>query len=945
MTWRIGVLAVLCLSVATSRAQQSSQLQTADFRVAYDDRGVTSLSTPKDPFNAQLLARDQRLGVFARYRASPDAPWTDLPPAAFTTAEDNTLSYGTDGPLKITQIYKLEGAILDWTIHLENTATTPIEIGDLAIVLPWRRPGGNAEPRVTFEQAFTKHQFIQGHASFLYFVRPSGAPPYLIVTTKAGTSLEYTGSVGPAPAGGRGGGAFAAFIHSRVTGNGEKRGTWRQPHSSLTLAPGKSTTHGFRMQWAGSYDQMRDVLFNEGLFDIRIVPGMTLPEDLTAKIALRIKVKIESIDPEFPEQTIVKKLNHPSPDLHLYEVQFKKLGENLLTIRHGDGVKTNLEFFCTEPLETLIKKRSAFIASKQQWRDPAKWYDGLFSVYDMKNKVLRSPEDTDGWRGRNEYILASDDPALCKAPYVAAKNVHFPVREEIEAVEYYLKNYVWGKLQRTDKERPYPYGVYGIPNWKVQRDADAKRNFEANANNRPDLANKMRVWRSYDYPHMVMLYFHMYEIARHYPQLVSYLDAAGYLDRAYHTARAYFTYPIELLPGYYETYKWGCYNELVILNLIEALEHEGRRDDAGWLRAEWEKKVKYFVYDDPYPFRSEYSFDRTAFESSYALAKYGTTHEMKPDEKLWRDHKLWNDRKQEKWYSHPSVKREDSRAFMERQYQAGLAVRGWLETAYYLLGADFTGSSDRGAMSYMAQMGGWAVLDYGVNFAEKPRDPLQLGYASYLSAWSLMNTGRPDTNYGFWFPDKENDGASGWTFMTAKYGRGWYGKEDPRGPWHYDGEIDLGYGGALRSAATILTKDPTFDWLTYGGVLSVQNDSLSIIPRDGLRKRFAAILPDPQQPNTIHRLKIEFDRDGFAAERPIALDPGLTRISFTVENRTADPHTTTLLLALPTDPPCTIRQDDNKLDPAATGNPDYPLRVTFTLPPGGANIQIRRQAP
>ncbi|MBN2569279.1 MAG: hypothetical protein JXB42_07590, partial [Deltaproteobacteria bacterium] len=23
----------------------------------------------------------------------------------------------------------------------------------------------------------------------------------------------------------------------------------------------------------------------------------------------------------------------------------------------------------------------------------------------------------------------------------------------------------------------------------------------------------------------------------------------------------------------------------------------------------------------------------------------------------------------------------------------------------------------------------------------------------------------------------------------------------PRGPWHYDGEIDLGYGGALRTAA------------------------------------------------------------------------------------------------------------------------------------------------
>ena len=74
---------------------------------------------------------------------------------------------------------------------------------------------------------------------------------------------------------------------------------------------------------------------------------------------------------------------------------------------------------------------------------------------------------------------------------------------------------------------------------------------------------------------------------------------------------------------------------------------------------------------------------------------------------------------------------------MDRQLRAGLAVRGWLETAYYLLGADFTASSDGGALSYMAAMGGWGILDYGLNFAAAPYDWLQLGYASYLSSWAL----------------------------------------------------------------------------------------------------------------------------------------------------------------------------------------------------------------
>ena len=93
-----------------------------------------------------------------------------------------------------------------------------------------------------------------------------------------------------------------------------------------------------------------------------------------------------------------------------------------------------------------------------------------------------------------------------------------------------------------------------------------------------------------------------------------------------------------------------------MLELIDALEQEGFRDQAAWLRGQWEIKTKYFVYDDQYPFRSEYAFDRTAFESTYAFAKYGATHDMAPDQNLWFDLKL------KKWYSHPSVRREDSRA-------------------------------------------------------------------------------------------------------------------------------------------------------------------------------------------------------------------------------------------------------------------------------------------
>jgi hypothetical protein len=966
MTSRIESLAVsIALAVGSVLARQASGqapqspaaaevaaastriLEDGEFRVRCDAQGVVGLSNANDPFNAQVLSRGGRLGVFARYRLGA-GEWQTLPAAAIDGYGEKQVTYTSGGtPVKVTQALKIDAGVLDWTIEVGNTGPAPAEVGDLAIVFPWNRPAGE-DKKTVFEQGFTKHQFIEGAGSFLCFVRASGVGPYLIVTTKPGTNLEYTGVVGtgrappgpPNPAARIGRfGTFAAFIHSRLTAESQPRGTWRQPNTALKLAAagsdGSKVAYGFRMHWAKTYDDMRETLYRDGLFDMRMVPGMTIPSDLTAKFALHTQARIEGIDPEFPAETTVSSLGEPQPGYHLFEAKFGRLGENRLAIRHDGGRRTYLEFFSTEPLETLIKKRSAFIAFHQQWRDPTKWYDGLFSVYDMQHKILRSPEDTDGFDGRMGYVLTCDDTCLGKAPYVAEKNVHYPAPKEIEAVEYYLQHFVWGGLQRTDKEVPYPYAIYGIPNWKIQRDPVAKRAFEVNDNRRPDLAEKIRVFRSYDYPHVTMLYFHMYEIAKKYPTMLKYLDAGGYLERAYQTARAYFTYPYELLPNYYETYKWGCYNELVILKLIDALEQEGLKDRADWLRGEWEKKVKYFVYDDDYPFRSEYAFDRTAYESSYALAKYGATHQMQPDEKLWHDIKL------DKWYSHPTVKEADSRAFMDRQLRANLAVRGVLECAFYLLGADFTASSDRGAMSYMAPMGGSGILDYGVNFADSPYDWLQLGYASYLSAWALMNTGTPQTNYGYWYPGKENDGASGWTFMTAKFGRGWDNHDDARGPWHYDGEIDLGYGAELRMAATVVTRDPIFDWVVYGGTMNRTGNALSVVPRDGLRQRLFAVIGDPRNPKTsLKRLKLELDRDGFRAGQPIELTANCERIAFNVENRTGGEHVTGLWLSPPAGMTYSVLQNQKQVELVKTGNWDYPFRADLRIGGGDSRIEI-----
>jgi hypothetical protein len=921
-------------------------ISKGEFTFHYDDRGVSGLANAHDPFGATITpaaaagrggrgpAGAPTLALTIDYRTGTAADWTTYARTHPVASADGTaVSYtsAAGAPLRVVESYRTDGRALDWIVDLE-AAKSAVHVGDLGITIPLQGPTG-ATPADIFERGFLKHQFISGAGSFFFFVRASGAPPFLLVTVRPGTRLEY-----PAPAGGRGGGAL--YVLSDKVASAETRGTWRQPNTALDLAPGQKTSYGFRMQWAQSYDELRDLIYQAGLFDVRVVPGMTVPDNLSARFSLHTKAKIESVTAEFPAQTTIAPLADPAvpaqSDTHVYEVAFKKLGENRLTITHDGGRKTYLEFFVTEPMETLIKKRAAFLVNKQQIKDPSKWWNGVYGIYDMRAKVTRTIDDPDIFLDRMVYALTCDDPGLSKAPYIAEKNVTFPDKREIESLEYYLKNFVWGGLQRKDDERPYPYGVYGTPNWFINRDPGRRKDYAehlaSGATALRDL-DKEHVWRSYDYPHVIMLYFHMYQIAKLYPEMSTYLDAAGYLNRAWETARAFYTYPYEIYPSYYETYKWGLYNELVVLDVIKALDAEGFPTQAQWLRHQWEIKTKYFVYDDPYPFRSEYAFDRTAFESTYAFAKYGATHDMAPDENLWYDVKL------KKWYSHPSVTREDSRAFMDRQLASGLVVRGWLNPAYYTLGSD-------AGMSYMAAMGGWGVLDYALDFAPRPTDWLQLGYASYLSSWALMNTGRPDTNYGFWFPGQENDGAAGWQFTSTKVGNAWMGSSfpggvtEPRGPWHYDGEIDLGFGGALRMAATIVAKDPTFGWIAYGGALTESADTLSIIPRDGLRRRFDIVIPDARLPfaEDVSRLKLELDRDGFAAESAITMDKSAHAIALTIENRTGSAHTTTVHLSMPVNTTYELRQDGKVVPLTQTGDWDYPWAAKLTI--GGATTKI-----
>jgi len=845
---------------------------------------LTSLKRTKDVFDTEYLSKGKTLGdVFIQYRDLATKPWQSIRTASLAGIAKVELqapghfeiaaSIGRpESPdLAYRKEFILDGDHLLWKFRLENQKAEPIEIGDIALPEEFNTDfvAGGVMDRDAVERTYhtrlNRHSFISGDGSFVFWMRANGIGPFLVMTPLAGTRLEYWDQ------------NYIGYIHSGGNGASETRGTWRRPHTTITLAPkgerGSSVEYGFRFTWAKDYDGVRDVLYQNGGFDIQVVPGMTIPRDLSVMFSLRTRNQIAAVEPEYPKQTQLDYVGEKEKGLHVYRARFDRLGENLIRVRYEGNREMILEFFVTEPLETVIKKRAAFIARKQQHRAPGQWWDGLFSIWDARAKTLRGPGNLGGL---DRYMVeGADDPSSGKSLFLSEKNVLHPDPAEIEALEYFLQNFVWGKLQRTGTESPFPYGIYGSENWFENRNSGTGYGNGGHG--------QERMWRTFDYTHYVALYYNMYRIAKQYPQHTRYLDARGYLERAFGTAKAFYTVPYNIKMGESWSfrgwcdwaYKLGNFHEKYLVDLIRALRQEGRSEDAKWLEREWEKKVKFFLYDDPYPFGSEFVFDRTAFESTHAIAKYAWENPLQPDEKLWYDKNL------NKWYSHPKVKREDALVFMDRQIQANLAMRGWLETAYYTLGSAVIRAP--ATLDYMSQMAGWSILDYALYYSQEPATYARLGYASLLSSWCLVNSGTPESNYGYWFPGPENDGAAGWVFKPEKHGDFWRKFEYPRGSCFVCGEIDHGFTGGLNAACTVAVDDPIFGRFAYGGELTREGDTTRVIPRDGARRQFHFV-------GKSARVHLILETDGFKSESPIAFTEQLDRIDFVLENRSKRPH-------------------------------------------------------
>jgi len=306
------------------------------------------------------------------------------------------------------------------------------------------------------------------------------------------------------------------------------------------------------------------------------------------------------------------------------------------------------------------------------------------------------------------------------------------------------------------------------------------------------------------------------------------------------------------------------------------LRPRASRQKAAWLRAQWEKKVRYFLYDDPHPWISECRSTRPPMNQPTLLLAGA----LQDGAKLKPGRAVVARKNSGRWYSYPVIDRKRRMDFLTAGNfsQIWPARAGW-KRATITWEATSAPWAAAYTLSYMSQ---WAAGRSSIRPCDSPTNrPSWHSWATppCSSSWALVNIGRAETNLAFCYPRRRARRArSPGAFSRKKFGRGWNPACQAIAP-------DLGAGwrnrpradGRRRGSGHGGDRRPDLRPASLRGLLRSSDQSFEVVP--GRR-------PPSGSPSSAIASDCTWrsNADGFREEEPIIVGPSLSELRFRLEN-------------------------------------------------------------
>ena len=541
-----------------------------------------------------------------------------------TCYEGDSVNEGGLQHLNIEQRYEFQsnrqnGDVIMWTITLHNGSQSQVAIGELGLPITLNtnynigdeKQGFNhrsiESTKYVFEQRVIESSFVSGHSSYILATRASGKGDQLLIIPQGDTALEAISGYGLFPNSEMMTGAGSMFyLFSEATA----LKPWYNGHRSLTLAPDEKRTFTFTLCRAADHADISEKLYQSGNIAVKVVPGMVLPIGTTAHLLLRCKKPITAIETgDGIEIEPVATLGNR----RTYTVHLTSIGEQKVEIRYGNGEWTHLLFRGIAEIETLMKARAKFIVENQRVEDPDDLCHYSFRIWN--NDADRLIVEEEAPCGSID-MGGSDDRCFAPPVFLAGKNVYYPDETEIHALDEFIENFLYGKLQ--DKNN------YQVLNSLIGLREGSWRRWDY-------------VWRIYNYPHVYNIYYQMYRITKLHEVKTS-RPPLEYLNLAYNTALA--SYQDSTYESVYETKNYIDYHRgnmskthapmgsPILAHLLTSLKTEGMVTEYWALRDAIEGCLPFFL-EEEYPFASEYCFDHASKAALYYLAQVADDESLK----------------------------------------------------------------------------------------------------------------------------------------------------------------------------------------------------------------------------------------------------------------------------------------------------------------------------
>lgn len=718
-------------------------------------------------------------------------PVRDLPrSAAEVSRMDITSSLGAGFPLHVHRTWETSGQDLVLRFSVSNPGLQAVTVGGMGIPLVF----GNDFTDETLDQAHHHEVFVDPaiarDGGYIQVTRMSGIGPVLLGMPEGRTPLEAYRPLMEASAGDSGKAdvladatprsqTFEGFYDWMPASSGfagqdwHKAGTqWNAP-TQFILKPGEVRTFGIRFAFAPGVRSIEQTLAAHARPVAVSLPGYVVPEDVPASLFLQSAQAVRSFSVE-PEGALTVSAEEAHGVWQRYRVEGKAWGRARLSVTYADGAVQTLNYFVTKPAQTAAADMGRFLFSRQWYQNPADPFHRSPSImtYDREagHVITQNP--------RVWLAGLSDEGGAGSYVAAAMKELDNPDPQEVTKLEQFANETVVGPLQVASgpteggvrkslfyyDPAQFPSAYNDAENWKTW--ASWSRQKAAD------------IGRAYNYPHVAIVHWVLYRLARDHQGLVRTHDWQWYLRKAAITITAM----MEQAP-YYTQY--GLMEGDVFVEILKDLKRENLTAEAQTIESLMKKRETVWK-GQRYPYGSEMAWDSTGQPEVYAWLRYfGDTAQAAET----RDAILAYDPALPSWGYNGNARR-----YWDFLY-AGKIARIERQIHHY-------GSALNAVPLFSA-------------FQAQPTDfyMLRAAYGGLMGA--LTNI------------DQQGFGSA--AFHSAP---------DVMQFDAYSGDYGMGFFGHALATQVDVVKNADFGWQAFGGLLCEEKDgSVVITPKDSARTR------------------------------------------------------------------------------------------------------------